>query len=130
MNRLRLVSCVHMLRQRLSPATALAAITALFVGPAAAQIPSNASIQGAYNVRYLGVNVDQMNPADEALSFSGTFTFDGKGGFTNVKRVTFSVGDHGPFTKDYAPPNDTAANIKADISAQVAELQSINELAS
>jgi hypothetical protein len=55
---------------------------------------------------------------------------DGKGGFTNVKRVTFSVGDHGPFTKDYAPPNDTAANIKADISAQVAELQSINELAS
>jgi len=71
-----------MLRERLSLATVLAASTALFVGPAAAQLPSNASLQGAYNVRYLGVNVDQNNPADEPLSFSGTITFDGKGGFT------------------------------------------------
>ena len=71
-----------MLRQRLYLAAVLLASTVLYVGPAAAQPLSNASLQGAYYVRYLGVNVDFNNPADEALSFSGTFTFDGKGGFT------------------------------------------------
>jgi uncharacterized protein (TIGR03437 family) len=52
---------------------------ALLAIPAAAQLPSNASLQGAYNVRYLGVLTD---PADSAVSFSGTITFDGNGGFT------------------------------------------------
>jgi uncharacterized protein (TIGR03437 family) len=71
-----------MLRQRLYLATVLLAGTVLFEGPAAAQLPSNTFLRGAYNVRYLGVNVDPNNPADEALSFSGTFTFDGNGNFT------------------------------------------------
>jgi len=43
--------------------------------PASAQLPSNASIQGAYNFRYLGVN---SAPTDAALSYQGTVTFDGK----------------------------------------------------
>ena len=71
-----------MLRQRLHLATVLLAGTVLFVGSAAAQPATNATLSGAYNVRYLGANVDFNNPADEALSFSGTITFDGKGGFT------------------------------------------------
>jgi len=47
--------------------------------PALAQLPDKTSLKGIYNVRYLGVNTD---PADTAVSFSGTFTFDGNGGFT------------------------------------------------
>lgn len=71
-----------MTRQRLHLATVLLACTVWLAGPAAAQLPSLASLQGVYNVRYLGVNVDPNNPVDNALSFSGTFTFDGKGAFT------------------------------------------------
>ncbi len=48
-------------------------------GISLAQPPTQASLSGAYNVRYLGVNTD---PADSAVSFSGTITFDGNGGFT------------------------------------------------
>jgi uncharacterized protein (TIGR03437 family) len=38
----------------------------------------NATLQGAYSVRYLGV---QGYPCDCPVSFSGTFTFDGNGNF-------------------------------------------------
>ncbi len=48
-------------------------------GISLAQPPTQGSLSGAYNVRYLGVNT---NPADSAVSFSGTVTFDGNGGFT------------------------------------------------
>ena len=46
--------------------------------PAAAQL-SNSSLQGAYNFRYLGVTA---SPCDCPVSFIGTVTFDGKGGYT------------------------------------------------
>ncbi|HEY2014984.1 MAG TPA: hypothetical protein VGH38_15860, partial [Bryobacteraceae bacterium] len=60
---------------------ALVAGIALMAGSALAQLPSNASLKGAYNFRYLGV--DSTNyPTDKALSFQGTVTFDGNGGFT------------------------------------------------
>ncbi len=44
-----------------------------------AQPPTQTSLSGAYNVRYLGINT---SPANSAVSFSGTITFDGNGGFT------------------------------------------------
>ena len=56
----------------------LLTVLAFAILPAAAQLPSNASLQGAYYVRYVGV---MGYPNDFPVSFSGTFTFDGKGGF-------------------------------------------------
>jgi len=83
-----------MLRQRHHLAILAGAL--LFAGSAAAQGPATlASISGAYNVRYLGVNVDFNNPADEALSFSGVMTFDGKGGFTVTGQgISAATSDH------------------------------------
>ena len=55
------------------------AIAATCLGVAAfAQLPSSASLKGAYYVRYLGE--DTTNTA--AMSFSGTMTFDGAGKYT------------------------------------------------
>lgn len=67
--------------------TALAGFALFFfAAPLIAQsLPSNASLQGQYNVRYLGVNGNcSLNGVitDCPVSFSGVFTFDGKGGFT------------------------------------------------
>jgi uncharacterized protein (TIGR03437 family) len=67
-----------MSRYRLSLVAAFI-LAALLVTPAFAQLQSQASLNGAYYVRYLGVNTD---PADSPVSFSGTITFDGKGAFT------------------------------------------------
>ena len=53
--------------------------------PLAAQLPSNASLKGAYYVRYLGVYTDSssalcaLSPCP--LSFQGIMTFDGNGNF-------------------------------------------------
>lgn len=47
----------------------------------AQSLPSNASLQGQYYVRYLGV-IGASDNCDCAASFSGVLTFDGKGGFT------------------------------------------------
>ncbi len=54
---------------------ALLAGTILLAGSAIAQLPGNASLQGTYNFRYLGVFTV---PSDAALSFQGTIAFDGK----------------------------------------------------
>src|SRR5579863_4350608 len=59
---------------RLYAVTALLASMFWLVRPAAAQFPTNATIKGTYNFRYLGVFT---NPNDTALSFQGTVTFDG-----------------------------------------------------
>src|SRR5438105_8570038 len=48
----------------------------LIAGTAAAQLPSNSSLSGTYNFRYLGANAGGAN--DIAMSFQGTLTFDGK----------------------------------------------------
>ncbi len=55
------------------------AAAVLSIASAFAQLPDQTSLNGAYNVRYLGVNTD---PNDTAVSFQGTLTFDGKGAFT------------------------------------------------
>ena len=47
--------------------------------PAAAQVASNASLNGSYWVRYLGII---GYPTDQAVSFAGSMTFDGNGNFT------------------------------------------------
>ena len=53
--------------------------------PLAAQLPSNASLQGAYYVRYLGVYTDSSSDICAVdlcrLSFQGTMTFDGNGNY-------------------------------------------------
>jgi uncharacterized protein (TIGR03437 family) len=47
--------------------------------PAAAQVASNASLNGSYWVRYLGII---GYPDDLAVSFAGSMIFDGNGNFT------------------------------------------------
>ncbi|HWC96270.1 MAG TPA: hypothetical protein VG456_05965, partial [Candidatus Sulfopaludibacter sp.] len=61
--------------------------------PATAQtLNGNATLQGAYAVRYLGV---QGYPCDCPVSFSGTLTFDGKGSFSVAGQGTVNnSGDH------------------------------------
>ena len=48
----------------------------LVVSPVFAQLPSNASLQGSYYFRFLGVD-----PSNKPQSFQGTLAFDGNGGF-------------------------------------------------
>jgi hypothetical protein len=69
-----------MLRQPFFTLALVAGGILLLAGSAAAQLPGNASLKGAYNVRYLGV--DATGASDRAVSFSGTMTFDGNGSFT------------------------------------------------
>ena len=72
-----LVSCGYE-RPSLRALTRLAMLQ-LFVSTAAlAQLPSNASLNGAYYVRYLG----EDTRSSAAMSFSGTMTFDGAGKYT------------------------------------------------
>jgi hypothetical protein len=73
--------------------------------------------------------MDQATFAVHDINVAHQTAPDGRGGFTTVKRVSYYVGNHGPFEKTYTPPAGTAADIKADISAQVAELQDIQSLA-
>src|SRR5262245_3673427 len=63
----------------------LVAVSAGPVLPVFAQLPDLTSINGVYNVRYLGVNTD---PSDVAASFQGTLTFDGRGNFTAAGQGT------------------------------------------
>jgi hypothetical protein len=41
--------------------------------------------------------------------------------------VTFYVGTHGPFMRDFMPPDNTTANIQAFIQQTVADLRAITE---
>jgi uncharacterized protein (TIGR03437 family) len=50
--------------------------------PLLAQLPSNATLNGIYNVHYLGVNSASSTGSDAPVNFSGTITFNGSGGFT------------------------------------------------
>lgn len=64
----------------------------LDAAPSAAQLPSNASLQGSYNFRYLGII---GSPCDCPISFSGTAVFDGKGAFQITGQGTYNNGsDH------------------------------------
>ncbi len=74
-----------MLRHLTSRTAVFAAAVILLVGPASAQLLSNASVKGAYNVRYFGTD---STTSDRPVAFAGTITFDGNsdsngyGGFT------------------------------------------------
>ena len=70
---------------------------------------------------------EQLNVHD--INIRHQTTPDGHGGFGTSKTVTFSIGSHGPFQKVYSEADGTAAKIKSDIQAQVAELQDISSLA-
>ncbi len=50
--------------------------------PLLAQLPGNATLNGTYNVHYLGVNSYNSSGVDIPVSFSGTFTFNGSGSFS------------------------------------------------
>src|SRR4051794_37054833 len=59
----------------------LAAAAVWLAAPASAQLVDQTSLNGVYNVRYLGVDTTDVDYGP-AVSFSGQITFDGKGGFT------------------------------------------------
>src|SRR5437763_2584472 len=55
------------------------AVAVWSLSSAFAQLPDQTTLNGVYNVRYLGVNAENTNTA---VSFQGTMTFDGIGGVT------------------------------------------------
>jgi len=55
------------------------AVAVWSLSSAFAQLPGLPTLNGVYNVRYLGVNAATTNTA---VSFQGAMTFDGKGGIT------------------------------------------------
>jgi uncharacterized protein (TIGR03437 family) len=67
------------MRRTIRYVTLLSSAILMAALPAAAQLPSNATLKGSYWVRYLGVI---GYPDDFASSFAGTMTFDGNGNFT------------------------------------------------
>jgi uncharacterized protein (TIGR03437 family) len=71
-------------------ATFLIAVLAALIPASAQTLPGPSSLSGNYSVRYLGVIATQT--ADVPVSFSGTFTFDGKGGFTVTGQGTTASG--------------------------------------
>ena len=79
-----------MLRHSACAAFLIAGLSALGPFASAQSLPSVSALSGAYSVRYLGVN--SGGASDVAVSFSGTFTFDGKGGFTVAGQGTTGSG--------------------------------------
>src|SRR5579883_1792165 len=79
-----------MLRLSACAALLIAGLSALTSTSSAQTLPSVATLNGNYSVRYLGVN--SGGTADVAVSFSGTFAFDGKGGFTITGQGTTGSG--------------------------------------
>lgn len=80
-----------MLRHSACAALLFAGLSALATNASAQTLPSVSTLTGAYSVRYLGVNAGGSS-GDVAVSFSGTFTFDGKGGFTVTGQGTTGAG--------------------------------------
>jgi hypothetical protein len=72
--------------------------------------------------------MEQPDLAVHDIQVNDTTTFGPGGQGVPQRKVTFYVGTHGPFVLTYAAKDATAARIKSDIQAQVAELQSIHEL--
>ncbi len=82
--------------ERRTVVTILALFAILAAAPAFAQtLNGNATLQGAYAVRYLGV---QGAPCDCPVSFAGTFTFDGKGTFQVAGQGTMNNSGDQPLT--------------------------------
>jgi hypothetical protein len=72
--------------------------------------------------------MDQPDFTIKNLNVSHGPVLDSKGAQVIGKKVTFSVGEHGPFYLNYPDVNTPTTTIKSDIQAQVAELQSLHQL--
>jgi hypothetical protein len=58
-----------------------------------------------------------------------TASYFGKGGtISNVERVTFYVGAHGPFTLDFAAGQDNTLAIQQAVNAKVQQLQTLQSM--
>lgn len=63
--------------------------------------------------------------AIKGVRVTETSVFDTGGRITKVTRVTMYVGTHGPFSKDFYPPENTLDNISAWKLQQQQYVQSI-----
>lgn len=74
-----------------------------------------------------------MNPFDLSvhdINVQDTTTFGRQGQVQTGKRVTYFIGDHGPFTLTYTTKEEAnTARIKSDIDAQVQQLKQLSEIA-
>lgn len=59
------------------------------------------------------------------INLQDTTSFDRVGRVVLGKRVTFYVGDQGPFTRNYTQAEATTARIKSDIDAQVMQIREV-----
>ena len=64
------------------------------------------------------------------ISVLDTATFGPGGAQVAQRKVTYFVGDHGPFVLTYNKSEATADRIKSDIQAEVEGLRSIHSLES
>lgn len=57
-----------------------------------------------------------------------TTTFNERGGVEQVYRVTFWIGDDGPFTQDFRPGDYTPATVQARLEAVAATVGKTREI--
>lgn len=70
--------------------------------------------------------MNQFDLTVRDIQVQDTTSFDRTGAVLLSKRVTFYVGDHGPFVLTYNTRAEaTTARIKSDIDAQVQQLRDI-----
>ena len=66
------------------------------------------------------------NPYDltvHDIKLEDTTNFGRAGQVVQQRRLTFYVGDHGPFVKVYAPAEATTERLQSDIDTQVQQLR-------
>lgn len=69
------------------------------------------------------------NPYDltvHDIKLEDTTNFGRAGQVVQQKRLTFYVGEHGPFVKVYAPAEATTERLKSDIDTQVSQLRELS----
>jgi len=59
------------------------------------------------------------------ISTSEVFLPDDNGKFVKHKRVSFKVGDDGPFTKDFPADGFNASSVKLALDAEARELKAL-----
>jgi hypothetical protein len=75
-----------------------------------------------------GEEKNMDNPNDltvHDLVVADTTTFGAGGRVSQGKRVTFWIGSHGPFVRNYDAASATTDRIKSDIDAQVSQLREL-----
>lgn len=60
------------------------------------------------------------------IKLEDTTNFGRAGQVVQQRRLTFYVGDHGPFVKVYAPAEATTERLQSDIDTQVQQLRIIS----